>query len=101
MNERETLEAILSMARTAHDAPNLDGVITAIIVVAELGLGKQEEDKHPACCPYCGCTDVSWIGPWTSYPSLDVDAEEPDVTQEYQCRNEDCGRSFWVWGEEE
>ena len=47
-------------------------------------------------CPHCQCTNVSWIGPWTSYPSLDVDAEEPEVTQEYQCRNEDCGRSFWV-----
>jgi len=53
-----------------------------------------EEENKPKNCPYCGHNELTEI----SEISISVKTEEGEwfTLTEFICRNEDCGRSFYV-----
>lgn len=59
---------------------------------------------QPLCCPWCaagsgllltGEKPRAVFGDTTSRATLN-DGDDVTELTEYQCRNEDCGRSFWI-----
>ena len=48
-------------------------------------------------CPHCGSHNVEDSYPkWFAHSLEECDLENTAILQEWQCREEDCGRSFWV-----
>ena len=54
----------------------------------------------PQVCPFCGTDRPSPSVEWEAYSLDPCDPDNKAVLDEYHCRNEDCGRSFWVGANE-
>ena len=52
------------------------------------------DDNNPKMCPFCGCQEISHnVNSGTWYPNNET--WDNDLS-EHQCRNDDCGKSFWT-----
>ena len=50
--------------------------------------------NEPYRCPHCESYEVRVIGPWLGVSHIEEN-NEADLT-EWVCRDDACGRSFWV-----
>lgn len=54
----------------------------------------EDWSSHPVCCPFCGGKDIAVSAEWQA--TSGEDADNASTLQEYQCRGDCNGRSFWA-----
>ena len=52
-------------------------------------------EGDPIACPFCSGNLVVFTAKWSGLSSDEYPSNKADL-DEYQCRGDCCGRSFWV-----
>ena len=50
----------------------------------------------PKCCPCCGSTEFILCVEWFAHSMEPMDLHNTGILTEYQCRQDDCGKSWWM-----